>query len=94
MQGSILRPLLFIVYVNDPTVVVDDLVVLYADDTSSVLRGRNYDGLTDRIENNLEHLNIWFENNNLKANANKTYILLFNGAQLNVLVLGKSHFLN
>ena len=57
-QGSILGPLLFIIYVNDICNVSDLLCkILYADDTCVVAHGHNLDDLIDTLNNELCSLN-------------------------------------
>jgi len=40
-QGSILGPLLFLIYVNDMSVVVKNKLLLYADDSAILVSGKN-----------------------------------------------------
>jgi len=41
-QGSILGPLLFLVYVNDVSAVVQNKLLLYADDSALLVSGKTY----------------------------------------------------
>ena len=78
-QGSILGPLLFLLYVNDMKNAVSDISnpVLYADNTSLIIT--NSDGRT--FENNINtailKLYRWFSSNLLLLNLEKTYFLQF-----------------
>lgn len=76
-QGSILGPLLFIVYVNDifgymscNTPQVE--MCLYADDTTIMVKGRCESELAVQSERALEKANCWFAANKLKLNKDKT----------------------
>jgi len=49
-QGSILGPLLFLVYVNDlPLNITDAKLILYADDTNVLVTSNNEDDLQARL---------------------------------------------
>ena len=77
-QGSILGPLLFIVYRNDlPRCVKHCSVNMYADDTVLYLAGPIVDNLTFYINQDLQCLSEWLEDNNLVLNVSKTKCVLF-----------------
>ena len=48
-QGSILGPLLFLIYINDITQAVDTELLLYADDTCLVFQQRNIKTIEEHI---------------------------------------------
>ena len=53
-QGSILGPLLFIIYMNDICNVSDLLyTIMYADDTSVIMRGNNLESLIQSVNSEL-----------------------------------------
>ena len=77
-QGSILGPLLFIVYINDlPRCVKHCSVNTYADDTVLYLAGPTVHNLTFYINQDLQCLSEWLEDNNLVLNVSKTKRVLF-----------------
>lgn len=78
-QGSILGPFLFLLYVNDLPDAISDLMILFADDTSFVVKAETRDKLVEKLDNNLKCLSEWFQNHNLKINSKKTNIMCFNG---------------
>ena len=82
-QGSILGPLLFIIYVNDMCNVSELLFkVLYADDTCVTIAGKNIDQLIFTLNEEVELLNTWLKSNKLSLNVSKTHYLIFHRARL------------
>jgi len=78
-QGSILGPLLFLMYINDlPRVLdVNTNKVRYADDTSILITGSNKIDFEKSINQTLQKINMWFQSNRLTLNVNKTQFLEF-----------------
>ena len=75
-QGSILGPLLFIMYTNDlPNCLTHSKAILFADDTTV------YSTLEDIPFNNvnldLDSLTEWFRSNKLSFNVGKTHYVIF-----------------
>lgn len=79
-QGSILGPLLFLVYINDLTQLkLNGNVTLYADDTCLFYYGTEIKSITKQAQNDLHLLSNWFKSNLLSINASKTnYIIITN----------------
>ena len=82
-QGSILGPLLFILYINDFAKVSDKLFhVLFADDTNVFLNGKNMNMLIDTtIQQELSRLYVWLLANKLSLNLSKTHFMVFHRAR-------------
>jgi hypothetical protein len=78
-QGSILGPLLFLIYINDLPRVVDKNtnMILFADDTSILITSSNKMDLEETINQTFQNINNWFNSNRLALNLNKTQILKF-----------------
>ena len=76
-QGSILGPLLYLIYVNDIQYACTGNILSFADDTTLYLSNSNINTLYKDANMHINNLFIWFCSNKLSLNANKTkYILL------------------
>ena len=77
-QGSVLGPLLFILYSNDiPNSLTYCQAILFADDTTVYLTGDNLQTMHDKVNTDLYTLNDWFRANQLSVNPSKTKYILF-----------------
>ena len=70
LQGSILGPLLFVLFINDLPVVLENCnILMYADDTviygSFYVNARNAEEIGNTLTNELAKVNEWLLNNNL-----------------------------
>lgn len=71
-QGSILGPLLFIIFLNDAPDVAKQLLDLYADDTTLQAADSDLKSLEDKLNQDLNALNEWLKKNRLVLNTDKT----------------------
>ena len=77
-QGSILCPLLFLIYINDLPNALLNQPRLYADDTCLLISGANIEDLNAKSKTELHKCKIWMDLNKLSLNINKPYSLLVN----------------
>ena len=76
-QGSVLGPLLFILYTNDlPNSIKHSKTIPFADDTTIYATGNNSPGLFEKVNEDLSYLTDWFRANQLSVNASKTKYML------------------
>ena len=76
-QGSILGPLLFLIYINDLPRHIQPLanIVLFADDTSMIIKSVSHTEFATALQRNITIADKWFKSNLL--NTNKTHLLQF-----------------
>ena len=78
LQGSVLGPLLFLIFINDVVqVIVNSEVCLFADDTLMYVCCDNRDDGASRLNRDLELLNIWAKKWHIKFSASKSKTMLF-----------------
>ena len=76
-QGSLVGPLLFIIYVNDvPLVVKHCKIQLYADDTLLYVSSSSISNIKSMLSEDVKHIIEWLNNNFLCLNYSKTKVML------------------
>lgn len=83
-QGSILGPVLFILYINNiKHALGDTFFAMYADDFSMLVSDERDDILDNFCRQSLYSANIFFQNHSLYLNPNKTKVVRFHNRQKN-----------
>ena len=76
-QGSLLGPLLFIIFINGlPLSVTNKSMYTYADDTTQVVAGHNVMEVASTLEEDLRNINKWAANNRMALNTEKARSIL------------------
>ena len=77
-QGSVLGPLLFLIYMNDISRCSEILsVILFADDTNLFYSHKNIDTLNKTVNQELKKIARWLCANKLSLNIKKTHFIIF-----------------
>ena len=81
-QGSILGPLLFLIYVNDlPSCQLASEIILYADDTVIYYSSTNRLDLESKLNSDLATISNWFSSNLLTLNISKCNFVIFGNSR-------------
>ena len=77
-QGSVLGPLLFLLYINDIQTCFDKFsFYLFADDTNRLYADKHLKKIEQIVDDELQNLNTWLVANRLTLNVKKTTFVIF-----------------
>ena len=78
-QGSILGPLLFLLYINDLKQASESLLLLYADDSCIIYQSKDVQEIENKLNKDFEQVCNWFIDNKLSIHLgeDKTKCILF-----------------
>ena len=76
-QGSILGPLLFLIYINDLPSATNCFIKLFADDTFLCTQNKDMKSLEIETNYELKKVNIWLASNKLTLNIKKSKFMVF-----------------
>ena len=74
-QGSVLGPLLFLIYINDIVVDIESIIKLFADDTSMYLCLENHQLRAEILNSDLVKIMTWANNWKVNFNQSKTELM-------------------
>jgi hypothetical protein len=77
IQGSILGPILFLIYINDLYTASSLQKFMFADDTACTASNRNLNELIITVNTELKKIARWFRANKMAVNVSKTKFMLF-----------------
>ena len=82
-QGSILGPLLFVIYINDlPNISNLAKFILYADDANILLTGKDTEEILEKFDSIANSILKWVNSNGLALNLKKTKYMIFSRQQV------------
>lgn len=80
-QGSILGPLLFLLFINDLPLHTDVMTDLYADDATLYEASKSKEQIERKLQNALCDLSVWCKQNGMLINTDKTKAMLITTPQ-------------
>ena len=89
-QGSILGPLLIIIYINDSVKISHRFqFIMFADDTNLFASHSNLDELLKIVNQEIEKISNWLKIDKLSQNVEKPHYIIFHDRQKKIPLVAK-----
>lgn len=83
-QGTVLGPILFIIYINSMLQLdINALTISYADDTVILFSGNTWEDTKERVQNGMFQIKNWLDMYQLSLNVEKTKYIAFSATNVN-----------
>ena len=83
-QGSVMGPILFLIFFNDLPCSTLLKVLLFADDTTLIASGKNLSELVNFMNHELKKISAWFRANQMVLHPDKTKFTIFHSKPSNI----------
>jgi len=80
-QGSVVGPLLFLIYINDVVKASNFNTVLYANDINLHISGKNHETSEKTVNHELKKIDHWVRANKICINYSKSNFMLMNNCK-------------
>jgi hypothetical protein len=94
MQGSVLGPLLFLIFINDLPKATILKTLLFADDACTLHSDKNLRNLITKVNTELQKIANWFSANKLVVNVSKCKYIIFHTKGKNLNFEGQEVYFN
>ena len=86
LQGSILRPLLFNIFLCDLFLIMENIdISSYADNNSPYTTGNSIEEVIQKLENTAKTLFQWLSDNQMKANPGRFHFLCSSNSEVSLM---------
>ena len=87
LQGSILRPLLFKIFLCNLFLIMENIdIASYADDTTLYTTGNSIEEVIQKLEEAAKMLFQWFSENQIKANPDNCHFLCSSNREVSLII--------